>query len=120
APTVAWADSATGLRIVVDDRQHRRQMRFNAFSNQHHTIRRVSRSLNRDRTPRSIPNFARQNFPPKTPVSHKAKPRILERRWFVVLEAEVADPRERIALDKRYGRQPPQLRGAASDEQSGP
>src|SRR6266480_5047118 len=67
----------------------------------------------------SKPNFARQDFPPKTPVAHEAEPGILERRRFVVLKEEVADPGECVALDQSYRRQPPQLRDQGSDEQCG-
>src|SRR6266480_3932840 len=70
-------------------------------------------------TRRSKPNFAGQDFPPKTPVAHEAEPGIPERRWFVVLKEEVAGPGECVALDQSHRHQPPQLRDQGSDEQRG-
>src|SRR5271154_1758899 len=58
-----------------------------------------------------------QDVPPQAPVAHEAEQRVLERRRFVVLEKEMANPGERVALNERCSDKPPALRDRGSDQQ---
>src|SRR5579863_9362609 len=58
-----------------------------------------------------------QDVPPKTPVTHETEQGVLERRGFVVLEEEMADPGERVSLNERHGDEPPPLRDHRRHEQ---
>src|SRR5690606_23880969 len=63
------------------------------------------------RTRRSQADAAAQDVPVHDPVADEAVERLPERRRLVLLEHEVADPRESVARERRE-REPPRIAGA--------